>query len=62
MGYSWIHPPVNCWSKPEEIRAWLNTLQSWTQDPQRDEAIAEAEQWLEFALEFETELNKQAGA
>jgi hypothetical protein len=62
MGYIWIHPPVNCWSKSEEIRAWLDDLQSRPQDPQREEAIAEAEQWLEFALEFEAELNKQAGA
>ena len=62
MGYIWIHPPVNCWSKSEDISAWLDTLRSWPQDEQRDEAIAEAEQWFEFAIEFETELSKQVGA
>ena len=62
MGYTWIHPPVNSFSKPEAIQAWLNTLNSWDQDPQRDAAIANAECWLEHAVALEKMLNQQPGA
>lgn len=62
MGYTWIHPPVNNYSKPKAIQDWLATLNSWDQDPQRDAAIADAEQWLEHAVALEKRLNKESGA
>jgi hypothetical protein len=62
MSYTWIHPPVGNFSTPKAIQAWLDTLNSWEQDPQRDEAIVEAERWLEHAIALEKRLNKQPGA
>lgn len=61
MGYTWIHPPVSNYSKPEAIEAWLDTLRSWTQDQQRDHAIAEAERLLEHAITLEKRLNQKPG-
>ena len=58
MGYTWIHPPVNHWSKLEDIQQWLDTLTSRPKDPQRDDAIAHAQKWLAFAIALEQELNK----
>lgn len=60
MSYTWIHPPVTSYSTPEAIQAWLDTLNSWDKDPQRDEAIAEAERWLEHAVALEKRLSKRS--
>lgn len=46
MSYTLIDPPVTPFSTREELEAWLVELRAKPQSPQRDDAIAEAEEWL----------------
>lgn len=55
MSYLLICPPVNRWSTPEEIQAWIDRLNSWEKHPQRDDAINRAKEWLDFAIKFKRE-------
>ncbi len=58
MSYTWIHPPVNRWPSPEAIQKWLDTLTGRPKDRQRDDAIADAQKWLAFAIAREQDLNR----
>ena len=55
MSYLLICPPVNHFSKPEKIQAWLDHLNSLPKNKQRDEAIESAEECLDFAITFRRE-------
>lgn len=54
--YTLIDPPVNAYSRPEQISAWIDELRGWVALPEfqhadnrkrLDAALAQAQSWLE---------------
>lgn len=63
-----IDPPVTSFSPPDEIRAWIERLRSWTKDPEfqhpdnrkrLDFALAEAQNWLGEASAYAAGRHRQ---
>ena len=52
-----IDPPVGPYSSVHDIQNWLDELTTYDPHPQVDEAIDEAQGWLETAKETEKQQN-----
>lgn len=44
-----IDPPVSAYSSPKEIQAWLDELRQMETTPDVQDAIEQAQEWLDYA-------------